>query len=366
MVGPRFNEHAIPLELLKDLAVLEEMIIEVAKWCYLQEHPERKRSPKGFTDGIALKLSGVGDGSAVPRLSLVVDQLQPVPPQAQCYFEQARGHLIGAINAAEYDEPINQHLPDALLAYFDRIGRGLREGEAIEFEPQKADRKARLTKSTRRKLVLASSQVLELTEEVTLRGTIPEADQGKMTFELQVINGPRVVAPIASQHTQTVMDAFNGYKQGARVLLQGIGRYNRYDRLQSLETIEHLSLLDSNDIPARLEEFKAIRHGWLDGKKGFAPNKDSLDWLADAFQRHYPDEIPLPYLYPTAEGGVQAEWSFDVWEATLEIDIDHYRGEWHLLEMISEEEEVHSLNLNESEDWQWLVSEISKLAGSSL
>lgn len=60
MVGPRFAEHAIPLELLKDLAVLEEMIIEVAKWCYLQDHPERKRSPKGFTDGVALKLSGVG------------------------------------------------------------------------------------------------------------------------------------------------------------------------------------------------------------------------------------------------------------------------------------------------------------------
>lgn len=37
MVGPRFDGHAIPLELLKDLAVLEEMIIEIAKWCYLQE-----------------------------------------------------------------------------------------------------------------------------------------------------------------------------------------------------------------------------------------------------------------------------------------------------------------------------------------
>ncbi|MGF1612573.1 MAG: hypothetical protein ACFCVA_01315 [Gammaproteobacteria bacterium] len=363
MVGPRFAEHAIPLELLKDLAVLEEMIIEVAKWCYLQHHPERKRSPKGFTDDVALKLSGVGEGSAVPRLSLVVQQTQLFPPQAQTYFEQARTHLVGAINAAEHDEPITQHLPDALLAYFDRFGRGLRDGEAIEFAPQATERKARLTKATRRKLVLASSQVQELTEEVTLRGSIPEADQGKMTFELQVINGPRVVAPIAGQHLPTVIEAFNGYKQGARVLLQGIGRYNRYDRLQSLETVEHLSLLDANDIAARLEELKTLRHGWLDGKKGFAPDKTGLDWLAEAFQRNYPDEHTTPYLYPTAEGGVQAEWSVNGWEISLEIDLDQHQGQWHALDMVSEQEEEKALNLNELNDWRWLAAQITRRTG---
>lgn len=365
MVGPRFAEHAIPLELLKDLAVLEEIIIEVAKWCYLQDHRERKRSPRGFTDGVALKLSGVVEGSAVPQLSLVVEQMLVFPPQAKTYFEQARTRLVGAINAAEHDEPITPHLPDALLAYFDRFGRGLRDGEAIEFSPQEAERKARLTKATRRKLVLASSQVQELTEEVTLRGSIPEADQGKMTFELQVINGPRVVAPIAGQHLPTVMEAFNGYKQGARVLLQGIGRYNRSDRLQSLETIEHLSLLDINDIAARLEELKTLRHGWLDGKKGFAPDKTGLDWLAESFQRNYPDELTSPYLYPTAEGGVQAEWSVNGWEISLEIDLDQHLGQWHALEMASEQEGEKTLNLNEPDDWQWLAAEISNCSGGA-
>lgn len=365
MVGPRFAEHAIPLELLKDLSVLEEMITEVAKWCYLQDHSERKRSPKGFTDVVALKLSGVVEGSAVLQLSLVVEQTQLFPPPAQFYFEKARAHLIGAINAAEHDETITQHLPDALLAYFDRIGRGLRDDETIEFSPQETDRKACLTKATRRKLLLASSQVQEVTEEVNLRGSIPEADQGKMTFELQIINGPRVVAPIASQYRQTVMEGFNAYKQGTRVLLQGIGRYNRHDRLQSLESVEHISLLETNDIAARLEELKGLRHGWLDGKKGFAPDKASLDWLAEVFQRNYPDELPLPYLYPTAEGGIQAEWSAGGWEITLEIDLDRQRGEWQALEMAIEAEEEKTLNLNDSADWQWLAVEITKRVGGA-
>lgn len=361
MVGARFAEHAIPLEMLKDLSVLEEMIVEIAKWCYLQDHLDRKRSPKGFTEGIALKLSGVGEGSAVPQLSLCVDEAGLLfPPESQTYFEMARDRLIGAISAAERGESITQHLPDALLGYFDRIGRGLREGEAIEFAPLEPDQKARLNKATRRRLVLASSQVQDLTEEVTLRGSIPEVDQGEMTFELQVINGPRVGTSIPTQHLETVMDAFNGYKQGTRVLLQGVGRYSRHDRLQSLEAVEHLSLLDTNDVPARLEELKALQDGWLDGKKGVAPSKSGLDWLANLFQLNYADELPLPYLYPTAEGGVQAEWSLGGAEITLEINLEKHLGEWHALEMTTEKEEIKNLRLDERPDWQWLATEISK------
>ncbi|NMA38704.1 MAG: hypothetical protein GX937_00840, partial [Lentisphaerae bacterium] len=137
----------------------------------------------------------------------------------------------------------------------------------------------------------------------------------------------------------------------------------RYERLQSLENVERLSLLDVNDIAARLEELKALRHGWLDGNKGFAPNQAGLDWLAETFQRNYPDELPTPYLYPTAEGGVQAEWSVNGWEITLEIDLERKHGEWHALEMTSETEEKKSLSLDKFDSWQWLAAEIARRAG---
>ncbi len=35
LVGARFDGHRVPLEILRDLAVLEQMIVEVAKWQYL-------------------------------------------------------------------------------------------------------------------------------------------------------------------------------------------------------------------------------------------------------------------------------------------------------------------------------------------
>lgn len=364
LVGERFAGHAIPLELLKDISVLEEMIIEVAKWRYLQDHPDRKRSPRGFTDGISLKLTAIDEGSAIARISLFVDTPQLFPPENQRYLEQARESVIGAIDAAEHNVSITDHLPESLLGYFDRIGRGLHDAEAIEFQPHDTDRPARLSKMTRRRLILASSQVQELTEEVTLRGTVPEADQGRMTFELQVIHGPRVTAPIAAQHLATVLDAFNGFQRGLRVRLQGIGRYNRSERLQSIETVEHLNLLDANDIPARLDELRALKNGWLDGK-GFAPNPAGLDWLAQRFEADYPDDLPLPYLYPTAEGGVQTEWSVAVYESTLDIRLEDHRGAWHMLNMETGEETTRDLNLDEDEEWRWLDAQIRQQTGGA-
>ena len=74
LVGKRFEGHSIPLELLGDLAVLEAMVIEVAKWRYLQDNPNRKRSPRKFTEGISLTLTSVEQGSAVAVIAIAIDR----------------------------------------------------------------------------------------------------------------------------------------------------------------------------------------------------------------------------------------------------------------------------------------------------
>lgn len=40
------------------------------------------------------------------------------------------------------------------------------------------------------------------------------------------------------------------------------------------------------DVPARLDEFKDMKDGWLGGE-GMAPSHDGLDRLADMFVRHF-------------------------------------------------------------------------------
>ena len=65
-----------------------------------------------------------------------------------------------------------------------------------------------------------------------------------MTFQIQLFDGQQIEAPIAPQHFDVIIEAFNGYKNGLRFLFQGIGRFNRSEQLLGFDSIEHISPLD--------------------------------------------------------------------------------------------------------------------------
>jgi hypothetical protein len=362
--GARFDGHAIPLEILGELAVFEEMIVEVAKWKFLQDHPDRKRSPRGFADGIDIKLTGVEDGSAIPVLSLFIATATLLPGDGELYFEKARDAITAAIHAAAHDRPVTTFLPEKALGYFDRIGRGLRDGEAIEFGLGNGQDTARLTKETRRKLLLASATVQELTEDVVLRGCIPEVDQADMTFEIQLLDGRKVTAPLAGQHLDTILEALTGYKSGTKVVLQGIGRYSRFEKLLGLDSVEHISVLDPLDVSSRLEELASLKDGWLEGK-GLAPSREGLNWLSRTCESNLPEDLPFPYAYPTPEGGVQLEWELGDAEVSVDIDLTRHTAEWHALNLNTDKETSRSLSLNETADWQWILLQLGELKGGA-
>lgn len=348
LVGDRFDGHAIPLEVLKDLSVLEELIVEVAKWHYKQDNPERKRIPKGFADEVALKVTEIEEGSAIPKIVLAIASAGSTlfPSDYRDCFEKAKDSIIKVVDCAEKQKPVQGLLSDNHLAYFDRIGRSLRDGEALELNYPDTNRPARLNKATRRYLTLATSSTHGYTEEVRVRGSLCAADQEKERFDLRLIDGSRIPAPIQPEHLDTILDAFKTFKQGSRVVIEGVGRYDRRSsRLIKLESVEHISLLDDMDIGARLEEFKVLKNGWLEGN-GRAPKSEQLDWLTEVFESFYPDDLPSPYLYPTPDGGVQAEWSIKDSEASLEIDLAKQTAAWHLLDMATDEESETELDFS--------------------
>ena len=111
------------------------------------------------------------------------------------------------------------------------------------------------------------------------------------------------------------------------------------------------------DFGAQLAELRLLRDGWLDGE-GISPPTDGLEWLNDVFERHYPDELSLPHLYPTETGRVQAEWSLDPNEITLDVDLGTRLGEWHVLNLTSDDVSERTLNCDDAADWRWLVDRI--------
>ncbi|HEY3968899.1 MAG TPA: hypothetical protein VGM05_30400 [Planctomycetaceae bacterium] len=365
LVGKRFDSHSIPLELLGDLAVLEGMLVEVAKWRYLKENPGRKRSPRKFTDGISLTLTAVGEGSAVAKiaLTLAASSLLPTfPTEQQTYLEQARDAIVSAIAAASENKSPTDHLPSSALAYFDRLGRSLLQDEAIEFPRCAEAEPARLTKETRQRL-LKAAEVNEWTEEIAVRGVVHEMNQKEMSFEILLTDGGKVPGPVSDQHYETILEAFNSYRQGSRVLIDAIGRFNRSNRLQRIESINHVTLLDPLDLPSQLDELRLLKDGWLDGK-GVAPTAEGLDWLSRAFHENYAENLPLPYVYPVAEGAVRAEWSLGKNDVSLEIDLTQRTGNWHWLNLKTDEDEARTLDLRAADDWNWIESKLQALAGT--
>ena len=175
--GVRFDEHSIPLEVLKDWAAFEELVLEVARSLYLKEHPERKRAPRGFADSFSLHLSGVENGSAKP----VIQRLLPdgASPVMNDIFERARDLVLLTISAAALNRALPAEFPRDLLGYFDQFGRSLRDGEKVEFvvnvngqgTPVAYDRTAR------KRLVLSAANEYRAAAE--LRGWISEVNVEK-------------------------------------------------------------------------------------------------------------------------------------------------------------------------------------------
>jgi hypothetical protein len=361
--GARFDGGAIPLEVLADFAALSEMILEVAKWRYREDHPKRKRVPRGFNDGVFLTLTGLEKGSEIPVISLVISTTTTLfPPEAQTYFEEARLAVVSAVGAAEHNRTITEFLPPKLLGYFDRFGRNLAEGEAIEFADEKLKRTVRLTKATRRKLILASSADV-LTEETSVHGVVHEFDQRTRTF--QITRPDESVLrdlPAKGPHYDTVLEASNGFRDKVHVRVHGVGRFDRHNRLESMEEVESVVILDPLDVKVRIDELKQLRGGWLDGK-GIPPKHDGLNWLGDSFETYFTGDVPFPYLFPTPEGRILAEWDCKPWSPSLEIDLSIKNAEWHALNIETDHEEEKRLDLSLPEDWSWLAERIRALAG---
>lgn len=352
--GERFEGHAVPLELLKDFSALEEMLVEVAKWKFKQEHPNRERTQRNFANGIELQLAGVEDGSAKLAIVIAFSSALLFHPSIP-YFEQARGEIINAIALSADDRP--QVLPTRYLSYFDRFGRGLRSGESIEFAHE--GRTVSLNPDIRKKLV-HSAQVETWTEEAALRAKIYSANQPNDRFGFELSDGTRADAPLNNKYREVVLDALKGYPSGAFVLIQGVIQRDRKDHLTGFESIDHVTPLDPLDVSLRLEQMATLKDGWLDGK-GHAPDKDNLTWLADMFDAYFNGDLPLPYLYPTAEGGVQAEWSMNGREISLEIDLEKKLAEFQALNLKDDSCTDFTFSIDDPSAWSQLNDALRQL-----
>ena len=109
-----------------------------------------------------------------------------------------------------------------------------------------------------------------------------------------------------------------------------------------------LSLIDD-----QIAQLSLIENGWLDGD-GISLPKAGLNWLREVLSYF----SPTPTLYPTPDGGVQAEWSFEGREVSLEVDLDTHRAEWHDLNTITKQSILAKKDLSNPSDLDWIAGQL--------
>jgi hypothetical protein len=123
-----------------------------------------------------------------------------------------------------------------------------------------------------------------------------------------------------------------------------------------------LEALHLIDLETRLEELACLKDGWLNGE-GAALDRERLKLVADNFRRKFDGSLPLPYLYPTVDGGVLAEWILGHWAVSLNVDLASQTAQYHAVHLTADECFELSLDLNERAGWNSLGVQLRQLRG---
>jgi hypothetical protein len=347
--GERFDKHSLPIDVARDLAAYQSLIIELAKALYFKDHPERQRTPRGFGSAFELHLSKVEEGSAIVPLMAVTVALS-AEPNAQQYFDQAR-ELVTQCVAAPPDA-LPEDFPKEFLSFFNQVGSSLLEGETMEL-PSKSGVAGILTPSKRKRLVLAQSAVYE--RKVELTGYINEIDWDKNSIRLRLTDGGQVTVTMPD-HFELSARLYGGTSRHL-VILKGTASYDAFEQLRSVDRIESIRLQLNHEIAGKLERISSLQDGWYDGKGkapdpgGFAEITRMLVWL-------YPSHIPLPVIVPTPEGNLLLEWSGGG-EPSLDIDVASKIAEFHRFTPDGGDEEA-TFVLSSEREWRDMMTYLSK------
>ena len=121
-------------------------------------------------------------------------------------------------------------------------------------------------------------------------------------------------------------------------------------------------LREIGDVGNRLDELHRLDDGWMDGE-GQAPSAALLDRLRKQLSGLDLAAFPPPFLYPTLEGGVQAEWSADGYEVSLEFPASGEVGVWHEIDVRTGDESERQVELDDEARWQWVSQRLRKIYG---
>lgn len=302
--------HGLPFRALPALGLFEVAIRQIARQVFFGSNPERKRVRAGFDDFeltlLTLK-TGCADAMAIRTdpdqqdgdefdhaRTKFLEEIQKLDDQDDCDLSRTALHDLGrAFGFLDGDEEIKVYLPDSIEPALTitrrtvvRVETAASRAPVTETRPLHIVGKPYTINTTQKRIGLYRR---EQRDAVSL--PIREEDEAIYLQALSV-SEPR--------------------------LLRALGQATYEDHiLQEIAPDLKFSLVGGPRLTSRCEEFRALEDGWLDGE-GVAPSWAFLQRAERAIW-HLVEVVGIdrPHVYPTPEGGLQAEW--DIGDKAVQI-----------------------------------------------
>jgi hypothetical protein len=342
--GTRFEGGRVPIALLGDLAALQDVLVEVARDVYRTAQPERSRFPRGYLKTTSLWLSAIEEGSAVLVLerlpSASLDEDQMIDP-----FDSARDIVLDAIASVARGEPAFGGIPKRSRQRFKHIGGHLEMGEAIELSAPNPGATPVVYDRAVRDLLIEEDE--PTSDDHFMIGPVVAVELDQSSFRVKQARRASDVHftdDLDHMVRMSMVDQPRSgrYLEGAIPFrIDGSGSFDRGGLAGFLaDEITPVSFIDAEfgQVVDRVASLLSMPEGWLDGDGQTIGDKLGERFLQVAVG--LADQgLPAPYVYPTPDGGLRAEWSNEsggielMWE--IEADGTHY---------------VHRLDLTTGED----------------
>ncbi|MFO0666869.1 MAG: hypothetical protein U0174_23155 [Polyangiaceae bacterium] len=333
--GKRFNEHVLPIDVLRELEAYQALVADVARLLYLDEHPGRERVPKGFAGALRLGILKIDDGCIQPEIV----RLDSAPPlfEGSDYHSVARDLISEVISEVAAGRPVPRKFPQAAIRKFNGLGLRLRKDESLDVRSPGSAKAARYTPALRKQIILSheteyEANVCFLGRVIALR----DKDDGNLlTFES---GASSFQCPLSDARRAFVTKL---YLQKHLVWLRGVGYLDRNENAKRMTKVFDMTplsdLLDgASEHDKRLTDLGPLAAGWLDGI-GEPIEVSFIEQVRTLLGQLAAAGVPSPLIFPTAEGAIQAEWACAPWE--IKIEFQPHGGTARLLALSTESDD---------------------------
>ncbi len=361
-ITPRFEggrfDGSLPIEVARDLAAYQDLIVALAKQLYLDQHPSRQRVPKGFSQGFRLDLEQLQEGSTKALIASFTMATAGLLEPDLSYFDSARDLVAECVRAKSENRPIPTEFPRKFLTFFNAFGKSLREDETVDITPD-PNRPAVLTASSRKLLALEGQGYYFA--DVQLQGTVAKNEWEAGRFTLRLLEGTLVDIPLSPTYRDQIRAA--GGNERTMVSMTGVAAFDATDKIRYVSTVSDLFTLPNLELSLEMDNTLPIEQGWLDGE-GEAVDVDLREVVQGVFVTHYPESLPYPHVAPTESGGIHLEWVGSPWRVSAEFFPGSKTCELQATNASERQVVDLDLSLDDPSWWEGVTSFVSKFIGS--